>query len=112
MVTPVNPVEKEKESKAVPNHANGVALVNPVENIEEEENQQDTVPELYSVEFDKVEKVESVDLEDKSEVAKSVKENGVEEEEEDDDEEWDAKSWDDAVVNLSLKSGFSDEEVD
>ncbi|PQP97081.1 eukaryotic translation initiation factor 5B [Prunus yedoensis var. nudiflora] len=106
------PLYQKKKSKAVPNHANGVAPVNPVENIEEEENQQDTVPELYSVEFDKVEEVESVDLEDKSEVAESVKENGVEEEEEDDDEEWDAKSWDDAVVNLSLKSGFSDEEVD
>ncbi|BBH08867.1 eukaryotic translation initiation factor 2 family protein [Prunus dulcis] len=107
------PLYQKKKSKAVPNHANGVAPVNPVESIEEEENQQDTVPELYSVEFDKVEEVESVDLEDKSEVAESVKENGVEEEEEeDDDEEWDAKSWDDAVVNLSLKSGFSDEEVD
>ncbi|CAL2276174.1 unnamed protein product [Prunus armeniaca] len=106
------PLYQKKKSKAVPNHANGVAPVNPVESIEEEENQQDTVPELYSVEFDKVEEVESVDLEDKSEVAESVKENGVEEEEEEDDEEWDAKSWDDAVVNLSLKSGFSDEEVD
>ncbi|CAB4269178.1 unnamed protein product [Prunus armeniaca] len=37
---------------------------------------------------------------------------GEAEEENDDVDEWDAKSWDDSAVNLSLKHGFSDEEID
>jgi len=33
-------------------------------------------------------------------------------EEDDDEDEWDAKSWDDVAVNLSIKSAFADEEAD
>ncbi|CAL8119981.1 unnamed protein product [Prunus armeniaca] len=96
---------------------NGVAPAKAVENIEEEEeeNQQHTVPRLDSVECDKVEEVESTYIEEKSDIAESVKKNGMEgeaEEENDDVDEWDAKSWDDSAVNLSLKHGFSDEEID
>ncbi|KAB2635193.1 eukaryotic translation initiation factor 5B-like [Pyrus ussuriensis x Pyrus communis] len=107
------PMYQKKKTKAAPIHANGAASAKPVENLEEGD-QQDTIPEPESGEFDKVEDVESLDLEDKSEVAESVKENGVEEEEEeeedDDDDPWDVKSFDD--VNLSVKRGFSDEEID
>ncbi|XP_050373833.1 eukaryotic translation initiation factor 5B-like [Argentina anserina] len=83
------------------------AATKPVE--VKEESQQVTVPELHSVELEKVEEQESV------EVSKSVEDNALvqEEDDDDDDDEWDAKSWDDdAVVNLSFKSGFSDEEVE
>ncbi|KAM1759582.1 hypothetical protein ACFX11_002561 [Malus domestica] len=108
------PMYQKKKTKAAPIHANGAASVKPVENLEEG-GQQDTIPEPESGEFEKVEDVESVDLEEKSEVAESVKDNGVEEEEEeeeedDDDDPWDVKSFDD--VNLSVKRGFSDEEID
>lgn len=109
------PLYQKKKSKPAPNQANGAATTKPVENTEDEkgENQQDTVPEQDSVEFEKVEEPESVDAEEKSEVSESVKENGMEQEEDDDNEEWDKKSWnDDAVVNLSFKRGFSDEEVE
>nr|XP_011458515.1 PREDICTED: eukaryotic translation initiation factor 5B [Fragaria vesca subsp. vesca] len=109
------PLYQKKKSKPAPNQANGAATMKPVELTEErkEENQQVNVPELHSVELEKVEEQESVEVAEKlSEVSESVNENGVEQEE-DDDDEWDAKSWDDdAVVNLSFKSGFSDEEVE
>ncbi|KAB2603546.1 eukaryotic translation initiation factor 5B-like [Pyrus ussuriensis x Pyrus communis] len=108
------PMYQKKKTKAAPIHANGAASVKPVENLEEG-GQLDTIPEPESGEFEKVEDVESVDLEEKSEVAESVKDNGVEEEEEeeeedDDDDPWDVKSFDD--VSLSVKRGFSDEEID
>lgn len=109
------PLYQKKKSKPAPNQANGAATTKPVENTEDKkgENQQDTVPEQDSVEFEKVEEPESVDAEEKSEVSESVKENGMEQEEDDEEEEWDKKSWnDDAVVKISFKRGFSDEEVE
>ncbi|ONI21976.1 hypothetical protein PRUPE_2G099300 [Prunus persica] len=111
------PLIQKKKSKPAAIAPNGVAPAKAVENIEEEEeeNQQHTVPELDSVECDNVEEVESTYIEEKSDIAESVKKNGMEgeaEEEIDDVDEWDAKSWDDSAVNLSLKHGFSDEEID
>ncbi|XP_062022269.1 eukaryotic translation initiation factor 5B [Rosa rugosa] len=112
------PLYQKKKSKPAPNQANGAAATTkPVESTEgiKEENQQVTVPELDSVGLENDEEQESVEVAEKlSEVSESVKENGLEQEEDDgDDDEWDAKSWDDdAVVNLSFKRGFSDEEVE
>ncbi|BFG21258.1 hypothetical protein CerSpe_075320 [Prunus speciosa] len=114
------PLVQKKKSKPAAIPPNGVASAKTVENIEEEEeeeeeNQQHTVPELDFVECHKVEEVESTDIEEKSDIAESVEKNGMEgeaEEENDDVDEWDAKSWDDSAVNLSLKHGFSDEEID
>ncbi|KAI8012969.1 Eukaryotic translation initiation factor 5B [Camellia lanceoleosa] len=52
-------------------------------------------------------------VEEKTEVADEVEENGIEEEDDDDEEdEWDAKSWDDADLKLPGKSAFADEEAD
>ncbi|KAF4384131.1 hypothetical protein F8388_001369 [Cannabis sativa] len=100
------PLYQKKKSKPIPHQVNGAGSSKPVEDTEEKESQPETVSEVNSVVSEKVEETDDVD--EKSEVAESVKENGIEEEEEDDDE-WDAKSWDDATVNISV-SAFADEE--
>ena len=102
------PLYQKKKAKPSPNQANGADPSNEVENTEEKETQPDTVTEVDSAESEKIEEMESLSVDEKSEVAESVKENGVEEED-DDEDEWDAKSWDD--VNLSV-SAFADEEAD
>lgn len=74
------PLIQKKKSKPAAIAPNGVAPAKAVENIEEEEeeNQQHTVPRLDSVECDKVEEVESTYIEEKSDIAESVKKNGME----------------------------------
>ncbi|KAH7518527.1 hypothetical protein FEM48_Zijuj09G0181100 [Ziziphus jujuba var. spinosa] len=104
------PMYQKKKAKPTVNLENGAAPAKEVENIDEKESQQESVPELDSVESVKTEETESVDMEDKLEVSEVAKDNGIEED--DDEDEWDAKSWDDAVVNLSVRSAFADEEVD
>ncbi|KAF3434977.1 hypothetical protein FNV43_RR22064 [Rhamnella rubrinervis] len=105
------PLYQKKKAKPSAHQSNGAAPAKEVDHIEEEEAQQDIVPDLDSVESFKADETESVDMEDKSEVSEVVQENGIEEED-DDEEEWDAKIWDDAAVNLSVRSAFADEEVD
>ncbi|XP_062101300.1 eukaryotic translation initiation factor 5B [Humulus lupulus] len=104
------PLYQKKKSKSIPHQVNGAGSSKPVEDTEEREALQETVSEVNSVESEKVEETDDVD--EKSEVAESIQENGIEEEEEDDDDdEWDAKSWDEATVNISVRA-FADEEVD
>ncbi|PON83057.1 Transcription factor, GTP-binding domain containing protein [Trema orientale] len=105
------PLYQKKKSKPAPHRANGADSSKPVEDTEEKETHLETLTEVNSVESEKVEETESIDVEEKSEAAESVKENGIEEED-DDEDEWDAKSWDDAAVSLSVRSAFADEEVD
>ncbi|XP_042498554.1 eukaryotic translation initiation factor 5B-like isoform X2 [Macadamia integrifolia] len=100
---------KYQTKKAKPAHvqANDLAHVKAVEKTEAKENQE-TAAEV--TEIAEVEEVELQKIEEKVEAPQVVEENGIEEEEEDDEDEWDAKSWDDATVNLPVKSAFDDEE--
>ncbi|KAJ9705912.1 hypothetical protein PVL29_003835 [Vitis rotundifolia] len=106
------PKYQTKKAKSNPSEANGAALPKLDESTEAKESLQETVPELKSLEPEKLEEVDSVNVEEKSEVSNATEEKGAEEEEDDDDEEWDAKRWDDAVVTLPDKSAFADEEAD
>ncbi|KAI4352970.1 hypothetical protein L6164_007171 [Bauhinia variegata] len=103
------PIYQTKKSKQTHRQQNGAAIVKTEENVEAKENQETTTG-LDSVEPEKVEEVESIQVENKVEPSEAGDEDGVEEDDEED--EWDAKSWDDAVVNLNTKSAFADEEAD
>ncbi|GER32356.1 eukaryotic translation initiation factor 2(eIF-2) family protein [Striga asiatica] len=106
------PLYQKKKQKPVA-QSNGAATSDSVESAVPEENQQEAVSRLDSVESENVEDVASATVKDKNYDSAVVQENVVdEEEEEDDDEEWDAKSWDDADLKLLGKSAFADEEVD
>ncbi|MCD7471433.1 Translation Initiation Factor 5B, partial [Datura stramonium] len=105
--TTKRPIYQTKKSKPQA-QANGKAQEESVESSEVKEHQQEILPEIDSVETEKVEDVDSTITEEKSEIA-DAEENEVEEE---DDEEWDAKSWDDADLKLPGKNAFEDEEVD
>ncbi|CAA0841991.1 eukaryotic translation initiation factor 2 (eIF-2) family protein [Striga hermonthica] len=106
------PLYQKKKQKPVA-QSNGAATLDSVESAVPEDNQQETVSRLDSVESENVEDVASATVKDKNYGPDVVQENVVdEEEEEDDDEEWDAKSWDDADLKLPGKSAFADEEVD
>ncbi|KAI9098362.1 hypothetical protein K1719_024987 [Acacia pycnantha] len=100
------PIYQTKKSKQTHHHQNGTAPVKAAEDVEAKENLE-TPPDAESLEPEKVEVVESVQVEDKGKPSEDVEEDEVEEE---DEEEWDAKSWDD--VNLNGKSAFADEEAD
>ncbi|KAF9601081.1 hypothetical protein IFM89_016054 [Coptis chinensis] len=105
------PKYQTKKAKSVSAQANGAAPIK----IEEETNQnkQDDVSDVDMLEVEKVEEIEATvrDGEKKPELELEDEKNGVEEEEED-DEDWDAKSWDDAALDLGVKSGFDEEEVE
>ncbi|KAH0660589.1 hypothetical protein KY289_029337 [Solanum tuberosum] len=101
------PIYQSKKSKAQA-WANGKVQEESVESTEVQENQQEIVSEVDSMETEKAEDIDLVSVEEKSEVA-DAEENRVEEEE---DEEWDARSWDDADLKLPRKSAFEDEELD
>ncbi|KAK9109243.1 hypothetical protein Sjap_017303 [Stephania japonica] len=109
------PIYQTKKSRSAPGQANGADQSKSPKDIDEIENHQEVVAEVNVPE---VEKVEEVELEVKEAGQESLVEpvvevNGMVEEEEDDDEEdWDAKSWDDAVIDLGVKSAFADEEVE
>ncbi|KAJ4966232.1 hypothetical protein NE237_018081 [Protea cynaroides] len=90
------PIYKTKKAKPAHAQVNGLAHGKDVEKVEAKENQE-TAAEV--TEADKVEEVELQKIEEKVEAPQVVEENGVEEED-DDEDEWDAKSWDDAAVNL------------
>ncbi|KAH0664178.1 hypothetical protein KY284_029109 [Solanum tuberosum] len=102
------PIYQSKKSKAQA-WANGKVQEESVESTEVQENQQEIVSEVDSMETEKAEDIDLVSVEEKSEVA-DAEENRVEEEE--DEEEWDARSWDDADLKLPRKSAFEDEELD
>lgn len=89
--------------------ANGVAPEKAVESSEAMEDQQESVAEVESLDLERVEEMETVIGEEKTEVATDVVEDNLIEEE-DDDDEWDAKSWDEADLKLPGKSAFADEE--
>ncbi|KAF5467756.1 hypothetical protein F2P56_011974 [Juglans regia] len=100
------------QNKKKPTHhqTNGADPDKAVENVEVTEESQETLTKMDSIDSEKVDE-ETVDVEEKSELAETVEENGMEEED-DDEDEWDAKSWDDVAVNLSIKSAFADEEAE
>ncbi|KAK4718621.1 hypothetical protein R3W88_016959 [Solanum pinnatisectum] len=102
------PIDQSTKSKAQA-WANGKAQEESIESTEVQENQQEIVSEVDSMETEKAEDIDLVSVEEKSEVA-DAEENRVEEEE--DEEEWDARSWDDADLKLPRKSAFEDEELD
>ncbi|CAA0822046.1 eukaryotic translation initiation factor 2 (eIF-2) family protein [Striga hermonthica] len=106
------PLYQKKKQMPVA-QSNGAATSDSVDSAVSEENQQEIVSRLDTVESENVEDVTSATVKDKNYGSDVVQENVVdEEEEEDDDEEWDAKSWDDADLKLPGKSAFADEEVD
>ncbi|CDP11376.1 unnamed protein product [Coffea canephora] len=102
------PKYQTKKSKPA-SQANGAAVAEAAESQEIKESEIGS--EVDSVETEKFEEVQVLEVEKPQEV-EVEEENEVEVEEEDDDEEWDAKSWDDADLKLPGKSAFADEEVD
>ncbi|KAF6151472.1 hypothetical protein GIB67_016284 [Kingdonia uniflora] len=83
------------------------SLENGVSSTQKNESQLDIALEVL-VQEEESEPVKMLDVEN------MVEENGVkaEEDDDDDDQDWDAKSWDDTVVDLNVKSPFADEEVE
>ncbi|XAR67705.1 Protein-synthesizing GTPase [Bertholletia excelsa] len=112
------PMYGTKKSKPRNSQANGMASAKAVESTEESENLQETenpqeaVAEVDFLELEKIDKVDTISVEEKQEVPDVGEENGMEDDDNDDDEEWDAKSWDDADLKLPGKSAFADEEAD
>ncbi|XP_077243402.1 uncharacterized protein LOC143883952 [Tasmannia lanceolata] len=120
-VTTKRPIYKTKKAKPSSTQVNDGVAVKAVETTEVVEKQQHIDPEVDPSDLEKVEedsmlgdvedKVEVGDVEDKVEVEQpEVEDNKIEEDDDDDDDEWDAKSWDDAVLTLPVKSAFSEEE--
>ncbi|KAL9345380.1 hypothetical protein Peur_063055 [Populus x canadensis] len=96
------PRYQTRRSRPVHDQANGIRIEEPVEAKEKEQEEEEVVHEVESLELENFEPVE----EEKTEVANVLVEDGMEED--DDDEEWDAKSWDD--VNFNVKGAFDDDE--
>ncbi|KAI9377729.1 hypothetical protein POPTR_019G103600v4 [Populus trichocarpa] len=96
------PRYQTRRSRPVHDQANGIRIEEPVEAKEKEQEEEEVVHEVESLELENFEPVE----EEKTEVANVLVEDGMEED--DDDEEWDAKSWDD--VNLNVKGAYDDDE--
>ncbi|KAJ4963407.1 hypothetical protein NE237_023346 [Protea cynaroides] len=103
------PIYKTKKAKPAHVQANDLAHVKAVEKVEAEESQETAAEVTEAEEVEEVEELEPQKIEEKVETLQVVEENGIEEED-DDEDEWDAKSWDDATVNLPVKSAFDDEE--
>ncbi|KAL5195289.1 Eukaryotic translation initiation factor 5B [Glycine soja] len=97
------PIYQTKKVKPNNRNQNGAAAAQIAESVEAKE----TATDVASEEPEKIEEVESVQVDDKVELPVAVEEDG---EEDDDEDEWDAKSWDD--VNLNTKGAFADEEAD
>ncbi|KAF5179845.1 Translation initiation factor if-2 [Thalictrum thalictroides] len=110
--TTKRPKYQTKKAKPVPGQANSVQPVKSEDSTEAKEIKQEVVAKEDVVEDEKVEEIVSVarDDEQEEEVEPVVQESGGEEDEDDDD--WDAKSWDDATLNLNVKSAFDEEEVE
>ncbi|KAB1203162.1 Eukaryotic translation initiation factor 5B [Morella rubra] len=109
VVQPKRPKYQNKKQKPTQHQVNGAAFDKALENVEPKEEPHEILAKMDSIESEKVDE-ELMDVEEKSEVAEAVEENGMEED--DDEDEWDAKSWDDVAVYLSIKSAFADEEAD
>ncbi|XP_023525749.1 eukaryotic translation initiation factor 5B-like [Cucurbita pepo subsp. pepo] len=106
------PKYQTKKSKPAHHQTNGSAQTKVMEHTEEKIQEKD-VADSEILESEKIEPVESIHVEEKSDILEVSEDNELKKEDEDEDEdEWDAKSWDDAVVDLSLKSSFADEELD
>lgn len=99
---------KKKPARQKSNDATSTQVEDDVGAKEKLTEEPDTIGEVDLAETERVEDIESADIEEKPVVADIAQENGVEED--DDEDEWDAKSWDD--VNLNIKGDFDDEEVD
>ncbi|XP_058204345.1 eukaryotic translation initiation factor 5B-like [Rhododendron vialii] len=99
----------QTKKKTHNSQANGVASEKASESTEAMEDQQESVAEVESLEIEGVQEVETVNVEEKAEVVTDVVEENVIEED-DDEDEWDAKSWDEADLNLPGTSAFADEE--
>ncbi|KAH8510078.1 hypothetical protein H0E87_007852 [Populus deltoides] len=96
------PRYQTRRSRPAQYQANGIRIEEPVEADIKEQEEQEVVHEVESVEL----KFESVE-EEKTEVA-NVPEEDEKDQENDDDYEWDAKNWDD--LNLNVKGAFDDED--
>ncbi|KGN44524.1 eukaryotic translation initiation factor 5B [Cucumis sativus] len=103
------PKYQTKKTKPSHHQTNGNAQTKVVEHIVEKIQEKD-VAETEVLESEKIEAVELMHVEEKSGVLEATEDNEIQEDE--DEDEWDAKSWDDAVVDLSLKSSFADEELE
>ncbi|KAL9248186.1 hypothetical protein vseg_021538 [Gypsophila vaccaria] len=106
------PIYTTKKSKAHKGQANGSENHNLEEKIEEK-----AAADTESVATEKIEEAARRHEEATAEATNELQESGAtkdveEEEDEDDDEDWDAKSWDDADLALSVKGGFDDEEAE
>ncbi|XP_010539737.1 PREDICTED: eukaryotic translation initiation factor 5B [Tarenaya hassleriana] len=99
---------KKKPARQKSNDAASTQTEDDVGEKEKPTEEPDAAGELDSAETERVEEIESADIEENPGVADIDQVNGVEED--DDEDEWDAKSWDD--VNLNIKGDFDDEEVD
>ncbi|KAH7568048.1 hypothetical protein JRO89_XS07G0223100 [Xanthoceras sorbifolium] len=102
------PKYQTKKSKPGQHQVNDAAASNMKENVEakaKDHDQKETVSHLDSMETEKVEVGESLNVIEKQELDGSPLDNGMKED--DVDEEWDAKSWDD--VNLNVRGAFDDE---
>ncbi|VFQ66236.1 unnamed protein product [Cuscuta campestris] len=86
---------------------NPVSATTEISDVKEAEHE--IIPEVDSLETEKVEELDSSNSDDKSE-AVDAEENEIEDDEDGDD--WDAKSWDEDDLRLPGRSAFSDEEVD
>ncbi|KAG4998154.1 hypothetical protein JHK85_029593 [Glycine max] len=100
---PKKPIYQTKKVKPNNRNQNGAAPAQTAETVEAKETDAD----LASEEPEKIDEVESVQVDDKVELLVADEDDGAED---DDEDEWDAKSWDD--VNLNNKGAFADEEVD
>lgn len=103
------PKYQTKKTKPAHHQTNGNAQTKGVEHTEEKIQEKD-VAETEILESQKIAAVELMHVEEKADVVEATEDNEIQEDE--DEDEWDAKSWDDAVVDLSLKSSFADEELE
>ncbi|KAL5843771.1 hypothetical protein ACOSQ4_009729 [Xanthoceras sorbifolium] len=102
------PKYQTKKSKPGQHQVNDAAASKMEENVEakaKDHDPKETVAHLASMETEKVEVGESLNVIEKSEFDGSPLDNGMKEG--DVDDEWDAKSWDD--INLNVRGAFDDE---
>ncbi|XP_074320960.1 uncharacterized protein LOC141657579 [Silene latifolia] len=107
------PIYTTKKSKSHPGQTNGSKTC-----ASEEETKEKATANSEPVETTKKEELGTMDEEEAAEAAADVQENGTpykeedKEEEEEDDDDWDAKSWDDTDLNVSVNGAFDDEEAE
>ncbi|XP_026402507.1 eukaryotic translation initiation factor 5B-like [Papaver somniferum] len=105
------PKYQTKKSKPTPAKANEASTSNSVDNSEMKEDKVEVVSEIDAVEVKDIGEVDSTVADTAKEVEVKHENEAKAAEEEEVEEDWDAKSWDDADVQIPVKSAF-DEEVD